>query len=593
MISEKILQGGEYLIKDVSPGDVFAPEDFSEEQIQLGETTEQFLRNEVLPHVEKLEHHDFDLMVKLLRRFGELGLLMIDAPEEYGGLELSKTTSLVAAEKASMYGGFSTAYAAHSGIGTLPLIYYGTKEQKEKYLGKIITGEWLAAYCLTEPDSGSDALGARTNATLTPDGKYYLLNGTKQFTTNGSFADLFTVFAKIDREHFTAFLVERSFPGVKPGAEEKKLGIRGSSTTQVILEDARVPVENVLGEIGKGHKIAFNVLNVGRLKLGACVVGGGKYALAEGVRYANLRKQFGVTIGTFGAIREKIADMVAALFASESVAYRVGGMVDDRLATVPKGIPDYYEAYQGGIEEYSIECAVAKVFCSDVLALVADEVVQIFGGYGYTQEYPAERIYRDERINRIFEGTNEINRMLIPGTLLRRAMKGELPLQDEVMKAVGRLSAAPTESRPPAPFEAEKALLRNLKDAFLVLAGAAVQRFGAKIKDEQETLIALADLAIGVFALESTVLRAEKIGSSGNAVRATLAGAAARVFAFQAAEGSVTAARRAAFYIGEGETLRMLLSGIRRAGRYEAAGLLSAKHALADETLDKERYPFG
>jgi butyryl-CoA dehydrogenase len=589
-IEEKILHGGAYLIRDTPPSAVFTPEDFTEEQVALGETTEQFLRNEVLPHVERLEHHDFGLMVKLLRRFGELGLLMIDAPEEYGGLELSKTTSLVAAEKASMYGGFSTAYAAHSGIGTLPLIYYGTREQKEKYLGKIITGEWLSAYCLTEPDSGSDALGARTAATLTPDGKYYLLNGTKQFITNGSFADLFTIFAKVDREHFTAFLVERTFPGVKPGAEEKKLGIRGSSTTQVVLEDARVPVENVLGEIGKGHKIAFNVLNVGRLKLGACVVGGGKYALAEGVKYANLRKQFGVTIGTFGAIREKVADMVAALFASESVAYRVGGMVDDRLALVPKGIPDYYEVYQHGIEEYSIECAIAKVFCSDVLALVADEVVQIFGGYGYTQEYPAERIYRDERINRIFEGTNEINRMLIPGTLLRRAMKGELPLQEEVMKAVGRLSA-PAAETPPGAFGAEKALLRNLKDAFLVLAGAAVQRFGKQVKDEQETLIALADLAIGAFALESAILRAEKISGSGNASGAALAEAAAKVFAFRTGEEGVSAARRAAFYVGEGNTLQMLLAGIRRAGRYDATGLLGAKRKLAAAALESERYP--
>ncbi|HEX9191189.1 MAG TPA: acyl-CoA dehydrogenase family protein [Candidatus Deferrimicrobiaceae bacterium] len=589
-IEEKILHGGAYLIRDTPPSSVFTPEDFTEEQVALGETTEQFLRNEVLPHVERLEHHDFELMVSLLRRFGELGLLMIDAPEEYGGLELSKTTSLVAAEKASMYGGFSTAYAAHSGIGTLPLIYYGTKEQKEKYLGKIITGEWLAAYCLTEPDSGSDALGARTTATLAPDGRHYLLNGTKQFTTNGSFADLFTIFAKVDREHFTAFLVERTFPGVRPGAEEKKLGIRGSSTTQVVLEDARVPVENVLGEIGKGHKIAFNVLNVGRLKLGACVVGGGKYALAEGVKYANLRKQFGATIGTFGAIREKVADMVAALFASESVAYRVGGMVDDRLALVQKGIPDYYEVYQRGIEEYSIECAIAKVFCSDALALVADEVVQIFGGYGYTQEYPAERIYRDERINRIFEGTNEINRMLIPGTLLRRAMKGELPLQEEVMKAIGRLSA-PAAEAPPGTFGAEKALLQNLKDAFLVLAGAAAQRFGKKVKDEQETLIALADLAIGVFALESAVLRAEKISASGNAGRASLAEAAAKVFAFRTGEEGVSAARRAAFYVGEGNALRMLLAGIRRAGRYDATGLLDAKRRLAAATLEAERYP--
>ena len=504
---EKILHGGGYLIEDATAGTVFTPEDFSDEQLQLADTTDQFLREKVLPHVEKLENHDFDLMVKLLRQFGELGLLMIDAPEEYGGLDLPKTTSMLAAEKASIYGGFSVAYTAHSGIGTLPLVYYGTKEQKERYLGKIITGEWMAAYCLTEPDSGSDALGAKATATLTPDGKHYLLNGTKQFITNGSFADLYTVFAKIDRQHFTAFLVERTFEGVKPGPQEKKLGIRGSSTTSLILEDAKVPVENVLGEIGKGHKIAFNVLNVGRLKLGACVTGAGKFAFAEGVRYANLRKQFGVTIGTFGAIREKIADTAAALFASEALVYRVAGMIDDRLAAVPKGIPDYYDAYQQGIEDYSIECAVAKVFCSDVLALVVDEVVQIFGGYGYTQEYPAERFYRDERINRIFEGTNEINRMLIPGTLLRRAMKGEIPLQEEVMKAVGRLSAAAGEA-PSGPFGAEKALLRNLKDAFLVLAGAAVQRFGGKVKDEQETLIALADVAIGVFAIESAVLRA-------------------------------------------------------------------------------------
>ena len=508
---EKILHGGGYLIEDATAGTVFTPEDFSDEQIQLADTTDQFLREKVLPHVEKLENHDFDLMVKLLRQAGELGLLMIDAPEEYGGLDLPKTTSMLAAEKASIYGGFSVAYTAHSGIGTLPLVYYGTKEQKERYLGKIITGEWMAAYCLTEPDSGSDALGAKATATLTPDGKHYLLNGTKQFITNGSFADLYTVFAKIDRQHFTAFLVERTFEGVTPGPQEKKLGIRGSSTTSLILEDAKVPVENVLGEIGKGHKIAFNVLNVGRLKLGACVTGAGKFAFADGVRYANLRKQFGVTIGTFGAIREKIADTAAALFASEALVYRVAGMIDDRLAAVPKGIPDYYDAYQQGIEDYSIECAVAKVFCSDVLALVVDEVVQIFGGYGYTQEYPAERYYRDERINRIFEGTNEINRMLIPGTLLRRAMKGEIPLQEEVMKAVGRLSAAAAEA-PSGPFGAEKALLRNLKDAFLVLAGAAVQRFGGKVKDEQETLIALADVAIGVFAIESAVLRAEKIG---------------------------------------------------------------------------------
>ena len=592
MTGEKILHGGGYLIEDATAGNVFTPEDFSDEQLQLADTTDQFLREKVLPHVERLENHDFDLMVKLLRQFGELGLLMIDAPEEYGGLDLPKTTSMLAAEKASIYGGFSVAYTAHSGIGTLPLVYYGTKEQKERYLGKIITGEWLAAYCLTEPDSGSDALGAKATATLTPDGKHYLLNGTKQFTTNGSFADLYTVFAKIDRQHFTAFLVERTFEGVKPGPQEKKLGIRGSSTTSLILEDAKVPVENVLGEIGKGHKIAFNVLNVGRLKLGACVTGAGKFAFADGVRYANLRKQFGVTIGTFGAIREKIADTAAALFASEALVYRVAGMIDDRLAAVPKGIPDYYEAYQQGIEDYSIECAVAKVFCSDVLALVVDEVVQIFGGYGYTQEYPAERYYRDERINRIFEGTNEINRMLIPGTLLRRAIEGGDPAAGRGDEGGGTPLRRRGGSAVRAVRRGEGAAAANLKDAFLVLAGAAVQRFGKKVKDEQETLIALADVAIGVFAIESAVLRAEKIAASGNASRAELAAAAVKAFAFMASEAAVSAARRAAFYVGEGNTLQMLLSGIRRATRYDASGLLDAKHKLAAAALESERYPF-
>jgi butyryl-CoA dehydrogenase len=590
MAPEKLLKGGEFLIADVPPGDVFTPEDFTEEQISIGDTAEQFVRNEVLPHVDKLEAHDFDLMVKLLRQYGELGMLTIDAPEEYGGLELSKTTGLVAAEHTSLYGGFSTAVTAHSGIGTLPIVYYGTKAQKEKYLPKIISAEWIAAYCLTEPEAGSDAMSCRTVATLSPDGKHYILNGTKQFITNGSFADIYTVFAKIDREHFTAFIVERTFPGVSPGPEEKKMGIKGSSTTPLVLEDAQVPVENVLGEIGKGHKIAFNVLNVGRLKLGACVTGGAKYILGESAIYANQRKQFGKTIGSFGAIREKFADMVAATYASESVAYRVGGMVDDRLSTLEKGIDRYYEAYQAGIEEYSMECAIAKVFCSDMMAVVADHAVQIYGGYGYTQEYPAERAYRDERINRIFEGTNEINRMLIPGTLLKRALKGELPLQDEIMKAVGRLSA-PAADPPAVPFGAEKQLLRNLKDAFLVLAGAAVQRFAAKLKDEQEVLIALADLAIGCFALESAILRAEKIAASGNAWRTEVSEAATKVFAFQAQEDCTTAARRAAFYIGEGPMLKTLLSGVRRSGRYEAAGLLEAKRKLAAATLEKERFP--
>jgi alkylation response protein AidB-like acyl-CoA dehydrogenase len=592
-MAAKLFKGAEYLISEVTRDDVFTPEDFTDEQKQIAETTEQFVVNEVIPHQEEIEDHNFDLVVDLMRKCGELGLLMIDAPEEYGGLELDKATSMLAAEKIAPAGSFSVAYAAHTGIGTLPLVYYGTKEQKEKYLEKIISGEWVAAYCLTEPDSGSDALGAKATATLSEDGKYYLLNGTKQFITNGSFANLYTVFAKIDKEHFTAFLVERDFPGVTVGAEEKKLGIKGSSTTQIILDNARVPVENLLGEIGKGHKIAFNVLNVGRFKLGAAVTGAAKHAFGVGVKYANLRKQFGVTIASFGAIKEKIADMAAALFASESLVYRLAGLIDDRLATIPKGQPNYYEAYQEGIEEYSIECAIAKVFCSEVLAQVVDEVVQIHGGYGFIQEYPAERFYRDERINRIFEGTNEINRLLIPGTILRRAMKGEIPLQREAMKAFESLmSPSFDEIDDTVPFAAEKALLGNLKKAFLVLAGSAVQKFMDRIKDEQEILLAAADVAINIFAIESAVLRAEKILPGLSEARKQAVTAAVKVFTFNAAEQTATAARKAAFFIEEGDNLTMLLAGVRRFTKYDASGLLQAKRHLADTAIDAEKYIF-
>jgi alkylation response protein AidB-like acyl-CoA dehydrogenase len=592
-MAAKLFKGAEYLISAVTKDDIFTPEDFTDEQKQIGETTEQFVVNEVIPHQEEIENHNFDLVVELMRKCGELGLLMIDAPEEYGGLELDKATSMLAAEKIAPAGSFSVAYAAHTGIGTLPLVYYGTKDQKDRYLEKIISGEWVAAYCLTEPDSGSDALGAKATATLSADGKYYLLNGTKQFITNGSFANLYTVFAKIDKEHFTAFLVERDFEGVTVGAEEKKLGIKGSSTTQIILDNARVPVENLLGEVGKGHKIAFNVLNVGRFKLGAAVTGAAKHAFGVGVKYANLRKQFGQPIASFGAIKEKVADMAAALFASESLVYRLAGLIDDRLATIPKDQPNYYEAYQEGIEEYSIECAIAKVFCSEVLAQVVDEVVQIHGGYGFIQEYPAERFYRDERINRIFEGTNEINRLLIPGTILRRAMKGEIPLQREAMKAFESLmSPSFDEIDDTVPFAAEKALLDNLKKAFLVLAGSAVQKFMDRIKDEQEILLAAADVAINIFAIESAVLRAEKILPGLSEARKANVTAAVKVFTFNAAEQTAAAARKAAFFIEEGDTLTMLLAGVRRFTKYDASGLLQAKRQLADAAIDAERYIF-
>ncbi len=592
-MTAKLFKGAEYLIAEATKDDVFTPEDFTDEQKQIAETTAEFVRNEVMPKQAEIEGHNFDVTVQLMKRCGELGLLMMDAPEEYGGLDLDKATSMLVAEKISPNGSFACTYAAHTGIGTLPLIYYGTKEQKDRYLKKIISGEWIAAYCLTEPDSGSDALGAKTSAVLSPDKKYYILNGTKQFITNGGFANLYTIFAKVDKEHFTGFLVERDTEGLSVGAEEKKLGIRGTSTTQIVLQNAKVPAGNLLGTIGKGHKIAFNVLDVGRFKLGAAVTGAAKYALAEGIKYAVVRKQFGVPIASFGAIKEKICDMTAAIFASESLVYRLAGMIDNRLATIAKDTPNYYEVYQKGIEEYAVECAIAKVFCSDALAMVVDEVVQIFGGYGFIEDYPAERFYRDERINRIFEGTNEINRLLIPGMILTRTMKGEIPLQREAMKAVEALTTPSLEETGDrGMFGAEKALISGLKKIFLVIAGNAAQKYMMTIKDEQEILTAVADMAINIFAIESAVLRAEKIMPTLSEAKKGAVTAAVKIFTFNAAEQAGTAARKAAYFVEEGDNLTMLLGGIRRFTKYDAAGLLKAKRLLANVAIEAEKYIF-
>jgi len=592
-MADDILKGGEYLIKDVPCADVFTPEEFTDEQRQIGETTEQFITNEILPHMDEIEKQNFDIVIDGMKKCGDLGLLMMDSPEEYGGLELDKASSMLVGEKIAMGGSFSVAFSCHTGIGTLPLIYYGTNEQKEKYLEKITTGEWLAAYCLTEPGSGSDALGAQASAVLSEDGTHYILNGTKQFITNGGFAEIFTVFAKIDKKHFTAFLVEKSFEGLVVGAEEKKLGIKGSSTTQIILDNCKVPVENLLGEIGKGHKIAFNVLNVGRFKLGAGVAGASKMALVEGIKYANERKQFKTPISQFGAIKEKVANLTAKCFASESLVYRLAGLLDTNLATIDKSVDNYYEEYQKGIEEYASECGIAKVFCSEVLAETVDEVVQIHGGYGYVSDYPAERYYRDERINRIFEGTNEINRLLIPGMILRKAMKGELPLQAEAMKAFESLMTPSFEEIDTSiPFEAEKVLIKNLKTLFLILSGAGVQKYMDKLSEEQEILMAAADLAIQIFALESAVLRAEKNFDAATDRKKELYKAAVKVFAFDATEVAGTAAKKGAFYIEEGDTLTMILSGVRRFAKYDATGLLQAKRLLAETACEEEKYLF-
>ncbi|MDH5541753.1 MAG: acyl-CoA dehydrogenase family protein [Nitrospinota bacterium] len=592
-MSDTIIKGGEFLITDVSKDDVFTPEDFTDEHKQIAETTENFMLNELLPKMDEIEAKNFDVIKSAMKKCGDLGLLMIDTPEKFGGLQLDKVTSMLVAEKMSPAGSFSVTYAAHTGIGTLPLIYYGNDAQKQKYLEKIITGEWIAAYALTEPGSGSDAMKVDTTAKLSADGKHYILNGTKQFITNAGMASIFTVFAKIDKEHFTAFLVERGFEGVSIGPEEKKMGIHGSSTCQVILDNAKVPVENLLGEIGKGYKIAFNVLNVGRFKLGAAVTGASKYILGEGVKYANQRKQFGKTIGSFGAIKEKIADLTAEIYAAESLIYRFAGMIDKNISQLDRDAKDYYVDYQKAIEGYSSECGIAKVFCSDTLAHTVDEVVQIHGGYGFISEYVAERAYRDERINRIFEGTNEINRLLITGMILRKSVKGELPLQSEAMKAFESLMS-PTfeEIDETLPFAREKALVKNLKTLFLILSAAAVQKFMEKLENEQEILMAASDIAIQIFALESAVLRAEKNYQKASENKKKHFDAAVKVFAFNATEEVAKSARKAAFFVEEGDTLNMILSGIRRFAKYDATGLLNAKRFLADSSLEVDKYIF-
>jgi len=589
----KIMKGGEFLIAATACHDIFTPEDFTDEQRAMAETTEQFVENEIMPHFDEIEAQNFDHIVEGMRKCGELGLLMMDAPEAEGGLELDKASSMLVGEKIATSGSFSVAFAAHTGIGTLPLIYYGTSGQKEKYLEKIISGEWCSAYCLTEPGSGSDALGVQSNATLSEDGKYYILNGTKQFITNGGFADLFTIFVKIDKQHFTAFLVEKSFEGLVVGAEEKKMGIKGSSTTQIILDNCKVPVENILGEIGKGHKIAFNSLNIGRFKLGAMVTGAAKMALAEGLSYANERKQFGKPIASFGAIQEKIADVTAAIYASESLVYRLAGLLDDKIATIDKGVDDYYDQYLKAIEEYAPECGISKVFCSDVLAKTVDEVVQIHGGYGFVSEYAAERYYRDERINRLFEGTNEINRLLTTGMILKRSMKGELPLQAEAMKAFESLMTPSFDDVDDSiPFIAEKTTIENLKTLFLILAGAGVQKYMEKLVNEQEILMAAADVAIQIFAMESAVLRAEKIIETLSPSKQEQLRAAVKVATFNATEIAASAAKKGAYMVEEGDTLTMILSGVRRFTKYDATGLLQAKRTLAAAASEAEKYIF-
>src|SRR6266704_5782949 len=582
--------GGEFLLTNKNSGtNIFVPEDFTSEQRQIGETTEEFMKNEIYPNIERIENKDFDFLVEKLKQCADLGLFLAEVPEEYGGLELEKTTNMLMIEKVAPAASFCMAFSGHTGIGMLPLVYYRTHHQKERYLGKLASGEWFGAYALTEPDCGSDPLSSRTTAVLSADGTHYILNGAKQFITNSAFADLFTVFAKIDGKQFSAFLVEKSFEGFSVGAEEKKMGLKGSSTTALVLQDVRVPVENLLGEAGKGHKIAFNVLNVGRLKVATQTLGMAKAAFGEAAAYAGERKQFGKAIGEFGAIKEKLANMAASIFASESVIYRVAGLLDDRIATLDHDGADYYERYQKAIEEYAAECAIAKVFCTEQLDMVTDEAVQIHGGYGYISEYAVERHYRDSRIQRIFEGTNEINRILIPTILFRRADRGFLNLWGKVHIARENMTIAneADAEQGKEPFSLELSLLSNLKTLYLGIIGAVEH-----VRESQEVMLALADMAIDIFALESSLLRGEQVFSSASAKRKELLREVIKVVAFERSSQFHMTAVRCSGYAGLAIYRTMLRKNIQRLSYYPVEGFFEAKHLLAEAAREAGRYMF-
>ena len=583
-MKNNLLDGGEFLLVDTAGMELFAPEEFTAEQKQIAETTEEFMKKEVFPNIDRIEDKDFKFIVEKMKQCADLGLFLAEVPEEYGGLELEKTTNMLMIEKIAPATSFCMAFGGHTGIGILPMVYYGTPDQKERYLGKLSSGEWIGAYALTEPDCGSDPLSSRSTAVLSDDGTYYILNGTKQFITNSAFADLFTVFAKIDGKHFSAFLVEKGFEGFTVGAEEKKMGLKGSSTTQLVLQDVRVPVENLLGEPGKGHKIAFNVLNVGRLKVATQTLGMSKGAFAEAASYATERKQFGKPIGEFGAIKEKLADMLGAIYASESVIYRVAGMLDGRIATLDHSGTDYYERYQKAIEEYAAECAIAKVFCSEQLDMVVDEAVQIHGGYGYIAEYAVERYYRDSRIQRIFEGTNEINRILIPTMLFRKADSNGSELWNMVKKAQ---EGIPTATAYTGEFAQEAATIARLKQLYLTVLGSVMPA-----KDHQEVLLAVADMVITIFALESSVLRASKTIAAASETKKQLLKAVIKSIAFDLSGKFQLAASRCCAYALTGDARVAMQRFVSELSACHVDGLLEAKHLLAEAAKESGKYCF-
>src|SRR6204780_1927037 len=578
--------GGSFLLETGRTDEVFTPEDFTEQHHLIGQTAEEFTVNEILPNVEKIEHKDFSISRDLLKKAGDLGLSGVEIPEAYGGLEMDKVTAAVIADHIAKYAGFATTWGAHSGIGMLPIVYFGTEEQKNKYLPRLAAGEIVGAYALSEASSGSDALNCRARAELSADGKHYVLNGEKMWITNAGFADLFTVFAKINGEKFSAFLVEKTFPGFSVGAEEHKMGIRGSSTCPIILNDCKVPVENLLGEIGRGAVITFNILNIGRFKLGAMCVGGGRVSLESAISYAKQRKAFGKSISEFGLVREKIANMATLLYVGESLVYRTVGMMDVALAEVDKSSADAVKETRKAIEEYAVECSIIKVWGSEMIDYIVDETVQIYGGYGFVEEYPAERAYRDARINRIFEGTNEINRLIITGFMLKRAMQGRLPLLPAIGKVMDEVMAGPSPRQEASgPLAAEKALLASAKKLGLFCSGAASQKYPTNLQDQQEIMGALADILIEILVMESAILRAEKFaGRSATAVQLAQLSTAR---SFRIIQDS---AERILGAIAEGDMLRTQMAIFRRLAKHDPINTVAIGRAAAEEMAAAERY---
>ena len=583
--------GGTWLLEDRGIDDVFTPEDFTEEHRQIVQTTEEFALNEIVPNTDKIEHKEWPVTRELLRKASEIGIANVDVPEQYGGADMDKVSSAIIADHIAKSGSFSVTFGAHAGIGTLPIVYFGTEAQKKKYLPKLATAEWVGAYALSESTSGSDALNARTKATLTPDGKYYLLNGEKMWISNASFADLFIVFAKVDGEKFTAFIVEKTFSGFAVGAEEKKMGIRGSSTCPLILTDCKVPVENLLGEIGKGHVIAFNILNIGRFKLGAGCIGGTRTALQNAIAYAKQRKAFGKSIAEFGLMKEKIADIAVRVYTGEALVYRTVGMIDTALAAIDKTSPDAAREIRKGIEEYAVECSIVKVWGSEALDYAVDEAVQIYGGYGFVEEYPAERAYRDSRVNRIFEGTNEINRMIITGWLLKQAVSGKLPLMPAIKKLMDEVLAGPSLAEPfDGPLASERTIVANAKKVALFAAGAASQKYMMALADQQEILGALADILIEVYAMESALFRTQKLVAQNGEAHAQLAIAMTQVYVMEAMEKIEAAARKVIAAVADGDMLRTQLAILRRLLKYEPVNTIALRQKIADRVLEAGKY---